>query len=78
MDEITVKRRGRPSKTPEKDVVKTTFDLVIDLQKDNENIENAITKECIFDVVSTEMAMSADTILREYKTQSSLERKFQL
>jgi len=77
MDEITVKRRGRPSKTPENDIAKTTFDLVIDLQKDIESIENAITKECIFVVVSTEMSMSAEAILREYKTQSAVERKFQ-
>lgn len=77
MDEVTVKRRGRPSKTPENDIAKTTFDLVIDLQKDIESIENAITKECIFVVVSTEMSMSAEAILREYKTQSAVERKFQ-
>ena len=77
MDEVTVKRRGRPSKTPENDIAKTTFELVIDLQKDIESIENAITKECIFVVVSTEMSMSAEAILREYKTQSAVERKFQ-
>lgn len=77
MEETTVNRRGRPSKTPEKDITKTTFDLILNIQKNTESIENAITKECIFVVVSTEMSMSAEAILREYKTQSAVERKFQ-
>jgi len=77
MTEVTVKRRNRPNKTQENDVAKTTFDLVINLQKDIESIENAITKECIFEVVSTEMSMIAEAILRESKTQSAVERKFQ-
>lgn len=77
MDEVIVKRRGRPSKTPQNDAVKITFNLVLNVQKDVESIENAIIKECIFVVVSTDMSMSAEAILREYKTQSAVERKFQ-
>lgn len=77
IDEKIIKRRGRPSKNPELNATKSAFNLVFQIQKDSQVIENAITKECIFIVVSTALNMSAEAILREYKTQSAVERKFQ-
>jgi len=74
MDDVTVKHCGRPSKTLDYNIDNTTFDLVIDLEKDIESIGNAITNECIFVVVSTEISMSAEAILREYKAQNAVER----
>lgn len=77
VDEIQVKRRGRPSKTPQNDVTKSSYALNIRIYKDAEHIEDTITKECIFVVVSNDLSLSAEAILREYKTQSAVERKFQ-
>lgn len=77
IDEVITRRKGRPSKTPELDATKSIFNLMFNIEKDTESVENAIVKECIFIVVSTDLNMSAEAILREYKTQSAVERKFQ-
>ena len=77
VDEVKVKRRGRPSQIPQNDVIKSSYTLNIKIHKDSEHIENTITKECIFVVVSNELSLNAEAILREYKTQSAVERKFQ-
>lgn len=77
VDEVITKRRGRPSKNPKSDIASYAYNLVLTVQSDAERIENAIIKECIFIVVSSKTSMSAEEILREYKTQSAVERKFQ-
>lgn len=77
IDEVTTKRRGRPSKNPDSDITSYAYNLIITIQPNAEKIENAIIRECIFVVVSSKTSMSAEAILREYKTQSAVERKFQ-
>lgn len=77
VDEVNVKRRGRPSKAPQNDAAKSSFILNITVCKDSECVENTTTKECIFVVVLNELSLNVEAILREYKTQSAVERKFQ-
>jgi transposase len=40
-------------------------------------VERCINRECLFVVASTKLSMPAAEILKEYKTQSAVERKFQ-
>jgi len=75
--EEAIKRPGRPSKTPENDLSKTIFSLDISVNQDAERIQRCIQRECIFVVVSTDQTITGEAILREYKTQGGVERKFQ-
>lgn len=71
------RRRGRPRKNPELNETCETHLLDFTVVCDDKAIESSILKECIFVVVSTKLDLSAEDILREYKTQSAVERKFQ-
>jgi transposase len=72
-----IRRRGRPSKDPNQDITGISYALNFIIKKDEKAIQASLDKECLFVVVSTKMDMSAIEILKEYKTQSSVERKFQ-
>ena len=71
------RRVGRPSKTAQADPEKVVYLIQYDLHQLGHQIETQIKKECVFVVVSTKLDMLAEDILREYKTQSAVERKFQ-
>lgn len=71
------KRRGRPSKNPEKNQSTITYSLELTKSRDEDNISRLLDKECLFVLSSTKLSMSASEILAEYKTQSAVERKFQ-
>jgi transposase len=71
------RRRGRPSKDPSKNQVGIQFFVTMDIVADQNRIERQLNKECLFTVASTKLTMSGADILKEYKTQSAVERKFQ-
>ena len=73
----TIKRPGRPSKTPEANTTRNEYTITSSVHANREIIERCIQRECIFVVVSTDLSLSEDAILREYKTQGGVERKFQ-
>lgn len=76
-DSIAIRRRGRPSKDASKDITGINYLLDFSVSRDDERIQERLDKECLFVVVSTKMNMKATDILKEYKTQSAVERKFQ-
>lgn len=49
----------------------------MEIVQDKELIKRQLNKECLFVLASTKLTMSAAEILKEYKTQSAVERKFQ-
>lgn len=72
-----IKRRGRPSIDPDKNLIGHNYNLEFSVIKDEKKIQSILDQECLFIVVSTKLEMSASEILMEYKTQSAVERKFQ-
>lgn len=77
IDHQSIKRQGRPSKNPENNTSTSVYHLMIEPKENEAAVERKITKECIFVVVSTALSLTAEEILKEYKTQSAVERKFQ-
>lgn len=75
--EQETRRRGRPSKDPTKNPVQVSFLVTLDFTRNESFIRRHLDKECLFVLASTKSSMSACDILREYKTQSAVERKFQ-
>jgi transposase len=45
--------------------------------RDEEQIMRRLNRECLFVLASTKLGMPSEEILKEYKTQSAVERKFQ-
>lgn len=69
------KKVGRPShKESEKEYVYT---LEIGIHQEYDKIEAAIETACTFVLASNDLSMTGENILMEYKTQSSVEKKFQ-
>lgn len=75
--EEIIKRPGRPSKNPDANPTRSIFSVIVSIREDKQKIQRCINKECIFVVVSTDQSLSGEAILREYKTQGGVERKFQ-
>lgn len=70
-----IKKVGRPSqKEYEKQY---EYALRFDIKKDNEKIQDAIEEACTFVLASNDLEISGEELLIEYKTQSSVEKKFQ-
>ena len=71
----------RPAGRPRKDATPADFATIYTVKSsfkaNEEAIEARVIGECIFVVSSTKLDMSAESILREYKSQSAVERKFQ-
>ena len=77
ISEQNIKRPGRPSKDPALNCSRTEYTIHSEIEANQANIDRAIRRECIFVVASTVVTMSGIEILREYKSQSAVERKFQ-
>ncbi|MDO9592055.1 MAG: IS1634 family transposase [Erysipelotrichaceae bacterium] len=75
--EQNIKRPGRPSKDPALNSSRTEYTIHTEIEPNQAAIDREIQRECIFVVASTDVTMSGVDILREYKTQSAVERKFQ-
>lgn len=68
---------GRPSSKESNKDKQFKYELNITFEKDESKIAKIIEKECTFVLCSTDLSISAEDILLEYKTQSSIEKKFQ-
>ena len=74
---VEKKRPGRPSLDPSKNLTTTEYQLCITYQRDDALIQERIRKESTFVLVSNDLNLSAEAMLLEYKTQSSVEKRFQ-
>lgn len=74
---VEKKRQGRPSLDPSKNLTTTEYQLCITYQRETEKIKDFIRKESTFILTSNDLNLSAEDILMEYKTQSSVEKRFQ-
>lgn len=68
---------GRPSTKKTDKEAQFTYELSITIVKDDIKIAKAIEKECTFVLCSNDLSITGEAILLEYKTQSSVEKKFQ-
>jgi transposase len=74
---VEKKRPGRPSQDPSKNETTTEYQLCITYQRDDFAIQERIRKESTFILASNDHTLSAEAMLLEYKTQSSVEKRFQ-
>lgn len=74
---VEKKRPGRPSLDPSKNLTTTEYQLCITYQRDDALIQERIRKESTFVLASNDLNLSAEAMLLEYKTQSSVEKRFQ-
>jgi len=74
---VEKKRPGRPSLDPSKNLTTTEYQLCITYQRDEALIQERIRMESTFVLVSNDLNLSAEAMLLEYKTQSSVEKRFQ-
>jgi len=71
------RRPGRPSKNPENDIVKEyKLNTVVNL--DDEGVEDYIRRDSTFILCSNDLSITAEYLLREYKTQSDVEKRFKV
>ncbi|NMA50091.1 MAG: IS1634 family transposase, partial [Tissierellia bacterium] len=76
--EIEKKRPGRPSKNPENNRVLKEYKLQTEIQLDESLIEEHIRRECTFILCSNDLSITGEKLLREYKTQSDVEKRFKV
>jgi len=74
---LTTKKQGRPFLDPAKNTLKTEYQLCFSSQRDEDKVKEHIRKQSTFILTSNDLALSAETMLLEYKTQSSVEKRFQ-
>ena len=74
---IEKKKRGRQPNDISKIQTISEYYLQIEIKKDEEKIEKQFEESCTFVLCSNDLSLSAEEILREYKTQSGVEKKFQ-
>lgn len=74
---VEKKRRGRPSLDASKNPTITEYRLCVTCRQDNALIKEHIRKESTFVLTSNDLALSAEAMLLEYKTQSNVEKRFQ-
>ena len=53
------------------------YTINLEINRENLKIETAIENGCTFILASNDSAISGEEMLKEYKTQSSVEKKFQ-
>ncbi|WP_041720398.1 hypothetical protein [Alkaliphilus metalliredigens] len=63
------RRRGRPSNDGATDIQGYKYFLEIQLKSNADRIRRAIEENCCFVLCSNDLTLSAEDILREYKTQ---------
>lgn len=70
-------RRGRPSKESGSNIEGYQYIVEIKSTPNEVSIKRAIEESCCFVLCSNDLQISGETLLREYKTQDSVEKKFQ-
>jgi len=72
------KRPGRPSKNPEQDPTVFEYQLNAEIYLDEARVEDFIRRECTFILCSNDLSITGEKLLREYKTQSDVEKRFKV
>ncbi len=71
------RKPGRQPKDPSKAEKIIEYYLGIKVNESEKKIEKLFEEECCFVLCSNDINITAENLLREYKTQSSVEKKFQ-
>ena len=74
--EEKIRRPGRPSKNPENDIAKIEYKISSEIILNDKKVAEYIRKECTFILASNDLSISGERILREYKTQIDVEKRF--
>lgn len=77
VEPIKVTRNGRPSPKKKECNMITKYILKYDLEELKDVIDLTIKKECTFVLCSNDLKLTGEEILTEYKTQITVEKKFQ-
>lgn len=76
--EKTKNRPGRPSKDKTQDSGIIEYQIQMNVSVDESRIEENIRKECTFILCSNDLSITGENLLREYKTQSDVEKRFKV
>jgi transposase len=79
IEEIISKATGRPAKDLSKQKLISKFKITFTLESKegiNQILFEKLRRECTFMLVSNDLGISAEELIKEYKTQSSVEVKF--
>jgi len=74
--EIKIRRPGKPSQNPENDIARVEFQLEVSIILNEVNVAEYLRKQCTFILCSNDRSLSGEKMLREYKTQSDVEKRF--
>jgi transposase len=77
IETIKIPKNGRPSSTNKEDNMITKYILKYDLEELKDVNDKTIKKECTFILCSNNLNLTGEEILIEYKTQITVEKKFQ-
>ncbi|MDO9533741.1 MAG: IS1634 family transposase [Bacillota bacterium] len=72
------KRPGRPSKNAEHNCAVIEYRLNTEICLDKLRLEDFIRRECTFILCSNDLSVTGEKLLREYKTQSDVEKRFKV
>ncbi|QUH24486.1 hypothetical protein [Serpentinicella alkaliphila] len=78
INESTNRKPGRPSNKASAEVFELCYSEQINSQMDNEALEKNLLSQSMFVLCSNDLEIEAEIILKEYKTQGQIEKKFQL
>ena len=70
-------KRGKASKNTIPEEAEIEYQLKIESTFKEKEYDKLLKKECIFTVCSNDTSLTGEEILREYKTQDSVEKRFQ-
>jgi transposase len=71
------RKRGRPAKGEDNKILGYRYFIELSPVLNQEKTTKAINKACCFVLCSNDLGMTGEALLREYKTQDSVEKKFQ-
>lgn len=74
---IEKKKRGRQPKDLSQIQNKVEYYLQLEMKLDEDKVQQQFEEACTFVLCSNDLSLNAEEILKEYKTQSSVEKKFQ-
>jgi transposase len=78
INEINKRKRGRPTTIEtESQNIEILYEIEGLIKEETTIIENELKKNCMFLLASTDIKMMGEEILTEYKTQGTVEKKFQ-
>ena len=70
------RKPGRPSKKPDQKSVEIVYKLSFTFTPDAKRMEEELRKACMFVLCSTDITLTPEQLLQEYKTQDETEKRF--